>query len=68
MVSRLDAWKCVVKIIILSLTSLLVSLSSPHLFLSIDNMVDKTKVEASEAKATDLEKKVQSIHLYLTVR
>lgn len=70
MALRLDVWKCVVKTLILSLTTLLVS-SPPFflsLFLSIDNMVDKTKVEVSQAKATELEKKVQSKQAYPTVK
>lgn len=43
------------------------------IFLSADNMVDKTKVETSEAKAIELEKKVNYtqqwhvIHTYLNV-
>lgn len=34
---------------------------STILCLSIDNMVDQTKVEASEAKANELEKKVTNM-------
>lgn len=37
---------------------------SPVLCVSTDNMVDQTKVEASEAKAAEMEKKVKYTHSF----
>lgn len=52
--------ECVVNILILSRTTLCFL----SLFLSIDNMVNQTKVEISETKATELEKKVKSTQTF----
>lgn len=62
MSSRSHTCRCAVKTLILSTTSFppYLPLSSVlNLFLFPDNMVDKTKVETSEAKASELEKKVK---------